>query len=217
MTDFTHARKLMVDNQLRTSGITDRRLLGAMGRVPREHFVPPARQPLAYIDEAHPISATRKLGPPAPFAKLIQLATIESTDFVLDLGCGTGYSSAVIGELAERVVAVEEDAALASAARKALAALGAGNVSVVEGKLTTAGAEQGPYDVIVVEGTLGEVPQALFDQLKPEGRLVAYIGVEGRVPVAHLFAKSGEGVAARADFDGRLPPLVKRENDSFVF
>lgn len=217
MTDFTQARKLMVDNQLRTSGITDRRLLGAMGQVPREHFVPPARQPLAYIDEAHPISATRKLGPPAPFAKLIQLATIESTDLVLDLGCGTGYSSAVIGELAAEVVAVEEDAALASMARKALVASGARRVHVVEGKLTTAGEGQGPYDVIVVEGTISAVPQALFDQLKPEGRLVAYIGVEGKVPVAHLFAKSGKGIAARADFDGRLPPLVRSDNDSFVF
>ncbi|MBN9304139.1 MAG: hypothetical protein BGO82_17335 [Devosia sp. 67-54] len=217
MTDFAHARKLMVDNQLRTHGITDRRLLGAMGQVPRELFVPPVRRPLAYIDEAQPISATRKLGPPAPFARLIQLATIESTDLVLDLGCGTGYSSAVLGELAERVVAVEEDAALASAARKALAALGAGNVSVVEGKLTTAGSGQGPYDVIVVEGTMADVPQALFDQLKPEGRLVAYIGGEGKVPVANLFAKSGKGIAARADFDGRLPPLVKSDTDSFVF
>src|SRR3954463_10289763 len=110
MTDFAHARRTMVDNQLRTSGITDHRLLGAMGEVPRERFVPAARQTLEYIDEAKPLSATRKLGPPAPFARLVQLAAIQHSDRVLDVGCGTGYSAAVLGHLASEVVAVEDDA-----------------------------------------------------------------------------------------------------------
>ena len=217
MTDHAQARKLMVDNQLRTSGITDRRLLGAMGEVPRESFVPPARQGIAYIDEAHPLGPTRRLGPPVPFAKLIQLAAIEHTDEVLDLGCATGYSAAVIGQLATKVVAVEDDPALASAARRNLAAVGATNVSVVEGPIATGGGAAGPFDVIVVEGTLTDVPSALFDLLKVEGRLVAYVGTPGKVPVAHLFAKSGNGIAARADFDGRLPPLAKPQSDAFVF
>ena len=217
MTDFAYARKTMVDNQLRTGAITDRRLLTAMGEVPREKFVPATRQALAYIDEAQPISATRKLGPPAPFARLVQLASVEHTDRVLDLGCGTGYSAAVLGQLSAEVVAVEDDAALAASARKVLADLGAGNVSVVEGALDRAGAAQGPYDVIVVEGTVPEVPVGLFDQLKPEGRLVASIGAPGKVSVAHLFAKSGKGIAARADFDARMPPLMQVKDDSFVF
>jgi protein-L-isoaspartate(D-aspartate) O-methyltransferase len=217
MTDYARARTLMVDNQLRTSGITDRRLLGVMGEVPREIFVPPARQSLAYIDEAHPLSATRKLGPPAPFAKLVQLASIEHSDRVLDVGCGTGYSAAVIAGLAADVVALEDDSGLAAAARKNLVAVGAKNVSVVDGPITAGGAGQGPYDVIVVEGALAQVPRTLFDLLKVEGRLVAYIAATGKVPVAHLFAKSGKGIAARADFDGRLPPLAKPEADAFVF
>lgn len=217
MTDYARARTLMVDNQLRTSGITDRRLLGAMGEVPREVFVPPARQALAYIDEAQPLNATRKLGPPAPLAKLLQLAAVEHTERVLDLGCGTGYSTAVLAQLGAHVVAVEDDPALASSARSNLSAVGAGNASVVEGPIASAGAAQGPYDVIVVEGTLADVPQALFDMLKPEGRLVAYVGAAGKVPVAHLFAKSGNGIAARSDFDGRLPPLAKPATDAFVF
>src|SRR3569833_3573996 len=96
MIDFAQARKTMVDNQLRTSGSTDRRLLAAMGEVPREAFVPAARRGLAYIDEAQPLGGRRRLGPPAPFAKLIQLAAVEHTDRVLDVGCGSGYSRAVL-------------------------------------------------------------------------------------------------------------------------
>jgi protein-L-isoaspartate(D-aspartate) O-methyltransferase len=217
MTDFANARRLMVDNQLRTSGITDRRLLTAMGEVPRELFVPAVRRELAYIDGSQPLNATRRLGPPAPFAKLVQLAAIEHSDHVLDVGCGTGYSSAVLARLAADVVAVDHDASLAAEARKTLAGVDAGNVSVIEGALATAGRNKGPYDVIVLEGVVAEVPDALFAQLKPEGRLVTLIAGAGEVPVAHLFAKSGKGIAARADFDARLPPLQKAEDDTFVF
>lgn len=217
MTDFANARRIMVDNQLRTSGITDRRLLAAMGEVPRELFVPPARRELAYIDGAQPLNALRKLGPPAPFAKLVQLAAIEHTDRVLDLGCGTGYSSVVLARLAAEVIAVDDDATLVAKAREALAAAGAANVTLVDGALATAGKSRSPYDVIVLEGVVAEVPDALFAQLKPQGRLVALIAAEGQVPVAHLFAKSGKGIAARADFDARLPPLQRAEGDSFVF
>ena len=95
-----------------------------------------------------------------------------------------------------------------------LAAAGIGNASVVDG---SAAQQQGPFDVVVVEGTLAEVPQALLDLLKVEGRLVAYVGARGKVPVAHLFAKSGKGIAARSDFDGRLPPLARTDSDAFVF
>jgi protein-L-isoaspartate(D-aspartate) O-methyltransferase len=217
MMDFAHARRVMVDNQLRTSGITDRRLLVAMGEVPRERFVPAARRELAYIDGEQPLNATRRLGPPAPFAKLVQLAAIEHTDAVLDVGCGTGYSSAVLARLAAQVTAVDDDASLTAEARKALSELGVGNVRIVDGALATGGKSRGPYDAIVLEGVVAEVPEALFAQLKPEGRLVTLIGAVGQVPVAHLFAKSGKGIAARADFDARLPPLQQAEDNSFVF
>src|SRR5262245_40667336 len=109
MTDFANARKMMVDNQLRTRNVTDRRLLLAMGEVPREHFVAGARKSLAYIDESHPIAGSpgRFLPAPAPFAKLLQLAEIDGSDAVLDLGSGNGYSAAVLGKLAASVIAVE--------------------------------------------------------------------------------------------------------------
>lgn len=217
MTDFDRARKLMVDNQLRTSGITDRRLLTAMGEVAREQFVPEVRRGLAYIDEAIPVGGGRKLGAPAPFAKLVQLAEIDGTDHVLDLGCGTGYSAAVIARLAASVVAVESEAALAAEARFTLGALGATNVTVVDGALETAGRAKGPYDVIVIEGVVEMVPDALFAQLKPEGRVVALVAEGGKPAVAHLFARSGKGIAARPAFDATLPPLARKQNDSFVF
>ena len=217
MTDFAHARRIMVDNQLRTSGITDRRLLAVMGEVPRELFVPPARRELAYIDGPHPLSAARQLGAPAPFAKLVQLAAIQHSERVLDLGCGTGYSSAVLARLAADVVAVDDDPALVAEAREALGRLGVGNVTIAAGDLATVGKSKAPYDVIVLEGVVPAVDEALFAQLKPEGRLVALVGAAGEVPVAHLFAKSGKGIAARRDFDARLPPLQKVEDDSFVF
>jgi protein-L-isoaspartate(D-aspartate) O-methyltransferase len=214
MTDFARARKLMVDNQLRTSGITDRRVLAAMGEVAREAFVPEARRALAYIDDAIPLGGGRKLGAPAPFAKLIQLAEVDHTDRVLDLGCGTGYSAAVLAQLAGSVVAVETDPALAASAREALR--GRDSVEVVEGALETSGNDKGPFDVIVIEGAVAEVPDALFAQLKPEGRLVALVGTSGPA-VAHLFARSGKGIASRAAFDARLPPLASTRDERFVF
>ncbi|MEO6013668.1 MAG: protein-L-isoaspartate O-methyltransferase [Devosia sp.] len=217
MTDFDRARKLMVDNQLRTSGITDRRLLTAMGEVPREQFVPDVRKPLAYIDEALAVGGSRKLGAPAPFAKLVQLAAIEHSDRVLDLGCGTGYSAAVLARLAQQVVAVESDAGLAATARASLAALGVTNAVIVEGPLETAARSKGPFDVIVVEGVIAEVSDALFAQLAPEGRLVALIGQRGKPAVAHLFARSGKGIAAQAAFDASLPPLAAKGEESFIF
>ncbi|HVY50007.1 MAG TPA: protein-L-isoaspartate O-methyltransferase [Devosia sp.] len=215
--DFERARRMMVDNQLRTSGIIDRRLLAAMGEVPRERFVPPARRVLAYTDAPHPLTALRSLGPPAPFAKLVQLAAVEHTDRVLDVGCGGGYSSAVLARLAASVVGVEDDPALAADARRALAEIGASNAAVVEGDLERAAQSQGPFDVVVIEGTVPAVPEAYFDQLGAGGRLVALIAEHGKVPVAHLFAKSGQGIASRADFDARLPPLRPVQDDSFVF
>lgn len=217
MTDFDHARRVMVDNQLRTSGITDRRLLVAMGTVPREAFVPEARRGLAYIDQPVPLSANRMLGAAAPLAKLLQLAEIGGSDRVLDLGCATGYSAAVIGALAASVVAVEPDATLAATARQALAAQGATNVTVIDGPLETAGKAKGPYDVIIIEGVIETLPGALFDQLTPDGRLVALISENGRPAVAHLYTRSGKGISALRTFDATLPPLPAAREDRFVF
>ena len=154
MIDYNQARTVMVDNQLRTSNIVDRRLLGVMGRIPRELFLPDQRRELAYIDEAHPLGGGRYLAAPAPFARLVQLAEIAETDRVLDIGCGTGYSTAVIAALAGEVVGVESDKDLAAKARANLAGLGIVNATIVEADLATGPKGRGEFDVVVVEGAL---------------------------------------------------------------
>jgi protein-L-isoaspartate(D-aspartate) O-methyltransferase len=219
MTDFAHARKAMVDNQLRTSSITDRRLLTAMGEVPRERFVPETRRDLAYIDEAHrfPGPSGRSLPPPAPFARLVQLGEIGPEDTVLDVGAGNGYSPAVLTRLGAKVIALESDAGLAAQARENLQAVGAQSVAVIEGPLEGGAPRQGPYDVILIEGAVAEVPDKLFRQLKQGGRLVALVK-KGATAVAHVYVRSGDEFAGRAAFDTSLPPLRDEAPvDKFVF
>ena len=221
MTDFAAARQKMVDNQLRTSAITDRRVLAVMAQVPREVFVPEERRELSYIDEAHRLPSSdgvaHYLAAPAPFARLVQLARIESDDRVLDVGCGTGYSAAVLAGLAAQVVATESDTGLAGTARAQLAALGLGNVEVVEAPADAGARDRGPFDVIVLEGAVNDVPAPLLAQLADGGRLVALLR-RGASAVAHLYVRSGDDVAGRPQFNTTLPPLPMAPRPSeFVF
>lgn len=215
MIDYERARTTMVDSQLRTGNITDRRILAAMGRIPRERFVPEARRPVAYIDDVQPLGGGRFLAAPAPFAKLLQLAAIEPHEIVLDLGAGTGYSTAVIAALAASVVGIEEDGALVAAANDNLAATGLANASVVQGSLADGG--KGEYDLVLVEGALDAVPPALFARVKDGGRLVALIR-QGATAVANVYVRTGKDVAARAEFNTTLPALsTTLPAEEFVF
>ena len=217
MVDFERARQVMVDNQLRTSNVTDRRLLGAMGTVARENFVPAARRGLAYIDEAHDLGHGRAMPAPAPFAKLIQLADIQPTDAVLDLGAGLGYSTAVLSQLAHEVVGVESEAALAAEAQKALDVAGVGNAEIVVSGFDDVRPHARGFDVIVLEGSIDEVPHGLFKLLRDGGRLVAMIR-RGATAVANVFVKTGDTVNSRAEFNTSLPPLTTaKKPDEFVF
>jgi protein-L-isoaspartate(D-aspartate) O-methyltransferase len=207
----------MVDTQLRTWGVTDRRVIAAIAAVPRELFVPALRRPLAYTDEEHEIGSGRRLSSPAPFAKLVQLAAIGSEDSVLEIGCGSGYSTAVLSSLAGTLTAIEPDAALAAAASDNLAAAGVSGVTVLTGPIETAGKSRGPYDVILISGMVPSVPDQLFSQLKPEGRVVALVGAPGARGVAHVYSRSGKGLAAHMDFDAHMPPLTTVAADGFVF
>lgn len=209
--DFSEQRVKMVDSQVRTTDVTSAPLLEAMLTVPREAFVPARRKNLAYIDEHILISDDRRQGPrylmqPSPFAKLAQLAEIRPGDAVLDVGAGTGYSAAVLSRLARSVVALESDPDLAEQAKSALAALGCGNVSVVQGPLQAGHAAQAPYDVIFVGGSVEELPATLVDQLREGGRLVVVEG-QGNAGVARLYVKSNGIATGRRAFNAAVKPL----------
>ena len=217
--DFDRARRAMVDNQLRTHAVTDRRILVAMGDVPREQFVPEARRALAYSDDTHllPGAAGRALAAPAPFARLLQLAQIGPDDAVLDVGTGTGYSAAVIARLAGHVTALESDEELLALAHANLAAAGAANVTLMRGPLLGGAPRQGPYDVIVLEGAVHEVPDALLRQLKQGGRLVAIVR-SGATSAAVVYVRSGDEFAPRFEFNTTLPALMHEARpEVFVF
>jgi len=221
--DFSQYRQKMVDGQLRTTDVTSAAVLSAMGSVPREAFVDGRRRELAYIDEDIEIvapngdAAGRYIMEASPFAKLVQLADIRPSDVVLDVGCGTGYSAAVLSRLASSVIAVESDAGLAERATGILGSLGYDNAVVVYGPLEAGYAAEGPYDVIVLEGAVGEIPPAMFAQLRDGGRLVAVQGY-GNAGVARLYIKVDGIVTGRRAFNAAVKPLPGFETaPAFVF
>ena len=222
MTDLTAARLNMIESQVRPNGITDRRIIAAMEGVPRELFVPESRRAGAYVDEDVPLdpadaaSGPRALIEAMAFARMLQHATIRPSDKLLLVGAGTGYGAAVASELAASVVALECDTGLAGEARKNLAAVA--NVKVVEGALANGVAAEQPFDVIVAEGRVEEVPQALLDQLADGGRLLAVVG-EAEMAQACVYTKSGSAVAVRQVFDASVAALpgLKKKKPAFVF
>ncbi len=207
MTDFAIARRMMVDGQVRPADVTDLRLLAALQDVPRESFVPASMAKLAYLDldVAASESGSRRLLKPMVLAKLLQAAEILETDRVLDVGGASGYSGAVLSNLAGEVVVLEEDANLARRAADSLNGLR--HVTVVTGSLTAGWPTGAPYDVVVVNGAVESPPQPLLAQLKDGGRLVCVLG-SGPAGKATLYRRSGGEVGSRALFDAHAPLLA---------
>jgi protein-L-isoaspartate(D-aspartate) O-methyltransferase len=212
MMDFQAARAKMVDNQIRTTDVTSHSVLNAFLSVPRELFVPEKSKPLAYIDHdvqiaaAAPAKPPRYLMEPSPLAKLLQLAAITNRDAVLEVGAGTGYTSALLSQLARSVVALECDDELAAKAKELLAALGCTNVTVATGDLAAGHAGSAPYDLIFVEGAVEEVPAALLAQLRDGGRLVAVQGY-GNSARAKVFVREHDAFSENVFFNASVKPL----------
>jgi protein-L-isoaspartate(D-aspartate) O-methyltransferase len=210
------ARFNMIEAQIRTSNVTDPRVLAALDAVARERFVPAASRALAYADVPVPVAPGRFLLDPRSFAKLVQLAEIKAEDKILDVGCATGYSSAVLGRLGGSVVALEQDADLVRIATETLAGA-IGRITVTQGALIEGFAGEAPYDVIFVNGAIEQPPETLLSQLAEGGRLVAVLRerAHGR---AQLFLKEHGVIGQRPDFDADVPLLAGfKKATGFIF
>ena len=217
MLDFDKARTNMVESQIRTNKVTDDRLIEALRTVPREIFVPAALKGVAYIDEDLDMGGKRYMTEPMVLARLLQAAEVGPKDAVLVIGCTTGYAVALLAQLAETVVGIEDDAELVEAADKNLAALAIDNAAVITLALDKGYAQQAPYDVILIEGRCEEVPDVITRQLASDGRLVTVTDDRG-VGKATLIRRSGDAVSGRVLFDAQVPSLVCFErNPTFVF
>ena len=208
MADFAAMRAHMVDGQILPSKVTDQRLIDAMLRMPREQFVPAAMRGVAYVDEDIEIAPGRFLMEPVVMARLIQAASIGSSDLVLDIGCATGYATAIMGMLAGTVLGLECEPDLAARASALLAELGVDNSAVVEGPLTEGSPHQAPFDVIFIGGAVADVPRAIIDQLAEGGRLVAVVAAGrggGVMGEARRITRIGGIVSSRPLFDAAVP------------
>jgi protein-L-isoaspartate(D-aspartate) O-methyltransferase len=215
---FTAARKHMVDSQIRPNKVTDPRILAAMRAIPRERFLPASVQALAYADEDVPLGNGRYLLEPMVLAKLLQAAALRDQERVLVIGAGTGYGAAVLASCGCRVTALEEDHGLLSTAHGLLTAE-APAVSLVAGPLAAGWAANAPYDLILIEGAVPEIPAALGQQLHQEsGRLLGVLTAQGRVNQAIRAEATSAGLAIFPIFDCGTPVIPSfRKATSFAF
>lgn len=206
MTDSVASRLVMVDSQIRPSDVTKYPVIDAFLTVPRETYVPAANRQTAYVDDNIPIAPGRTVLAPRTLAKLLDALDIGQDEMILDLGCGYGYSTAIAACLAEAVVAVEEDSIFAKEAQGNLLEEGIDNAVVVEAPLNEGAAQHGPYDVIVIQGAVESVPDALLAQLKEGGRIACLTAKEA-LGQAQMGVKSGAHVSWRWLFDAGAPVL----------
>jgi len=215
MLDSAQQRANMVATQLRTNDVTDTRLIKAVLSVPREDFVPAALVPLAYMEGCIPLGKGRVLLDLRSFGKMAQLAAIGPSDRVLDVGCGTGYSTAVLAHLAAHVTGLEQERELAEIAKAHLR--GAANAEIACSKMSDGLPAKAPFDVIFLNGAVEQAPLALTEQLADGGRLVC-IAQEGPAGHARLFLREGGAVGEREAFDAQVPVLPGFEKiRSFAF
>ena len=196
----------MVDTQVRPSDVTKFPIIDAMLEVPREVYVPQTMREAAYVGENLPLGGDRVVLEPRTLAKMLDALRIEPSDVILDLGCGLGYSTAILAHMAEFVVAVEDDASRVEEAQGILSENGVDNAAVMEGPLNEGAAKSGPYDAILLQGAVEEVPATLLDQLKDGGRIAA-IFAKGALGVVRIGHKRDGHVTWRFAFNAGAPVL----------
>ncbi len=206
MTDYAARRRMMVDTQVRPSDVTKFPIIDAMLNIPRELFVPDQAREAAYAEEHIALDGGRVVLDARTLAKMLDALEIGSEDLVLDIGAGLGYSSAVIARMAQAVVMVEEDETMAGEAQTALSGAGVDNVIVQTGALGEGASEHGPYDVIIVEGGVERLPDAIEAQLKDGGR-IACIFVTGNLGEVRTGLKIDGAISWRYAFNTAAPVL----------
>jgi len=215
--DFSAARRHMVESQIRTSKVVDEAVIAAMSEVPRERFVPGPLQAVAYIDEDLKVGDGRYLMEPMVLARLLQEAGAMPSDVVLDIGSGAGYGAAVLARIAATVFALESDEVLAAKAAELFTELGLDNVVPVDGALMEGCPKHAPFNVIVIEGAVETIPDAIVDQLGDGGRLVAVVQERG-IGRATVVTRNGNHLSRRVVFDAAVPVLPEfRKPAGFVF
>jgi len=207
MTDHAARRTTMVDTQIRPSDVTKFPIIEAMLLIRREEFVPDALREAAYVGEDLDLGPGRVMLEPRTLAKMLDALDVQRSELVLDIGSGLGYSAAVIARLAEAVVAVESDEAMAEEAQAILSREGADNVILHHGPLAAGAPQHGPYDAIIIQGAVGEVPGAILEQLKDEGR-IACLFMEGALGVVRIGYKLDGGISWRYAFNASAPVLA---------
>jgi protein-L-isoaspartate(D-aspartate) O-methyltransferase len=217
--DYADARKRMVDGQLRPNKVTDPRLLDAMRELPRERFLPRAVMARAYTDEDIPLPGGRAMMEPMVLARMVQLAAVRPGDRALVAAAGTGYGAAVLARMGARVTALEGDAPLLEIARAAAPACApAGAIRLEAADPTQGFAAAAPYDIVLIEGEIPEVPAILTEQLAEGGRLVTVIGIGRRQGKAVLGQKLGGSFTTVTAFDCATPALPAfARRPGFVF
>jgi len=205
--DYADARKKMVDGQIRPNKVSDPAILAALQALPRERFVPQAQRARAYADEPVPLGQGRVLPEPRVIARLVQLCAPEPDMHVLVVGAGTGYGAAVLAGCGAKVTALDEDPALLAIARAALAEV-AEDVTLAEGPLAAGWGAGAPYDLILIEGAVAEVPPAIAAQLRPgSGRMVYVRAGRGLASQAVIAEVTPAGLRPREAFDCAMPAL----------
>lgn len=223
MGDFQKARRQMVDCQIRPNDITDFDVIDAFSSVPREMFVPQSKKQIAYIDKDLMIDNSdsdnegRFLMQATPFAKMVTAAAIKPNDLVLCVGSGCGYGAAIIAKLAGSVVAIDDNQSLVDRASETINVLEIDNLAIIYGDLEKGCPGEAPFDVIVIEGAIDSVPDALFEQLRNNGRLVCVIG-EGLSSTICTYLKQDDDISLIKSGNVSVPRLrAFKMKDRFTF